>query len=77
VRFARAGAVGAIAYLFVLPEYTDLRLGLVLVPFAAVGVARSVASWNALAAAELAPARSEGSRRRILRLLPGFSQIMG
>jgi hypothetical protein len=51
VRFSRAGAVGAVAYLFVLPQYTDLRLGLVLIPFAAVGAARSVGWWSALGAA--------------------------
>jgi hypothetical protein len=61
VRFARAGAIGAVGYLFLLPEYSDLRLGLVLLPFAAVGTARAIAWWNALGTADNAahgPARS-------------------
>jgi hypothetical protein len=39
---ARGGAAGAIAYLFLLPQYTALRLALVVLPFAALGVARAV-----------------------------------
>lgn len=39
---ARGGAVGAVAYLFLLPQYTALRLALVVLPFAALGVARAV-----------------------------------
>ncbi|MFL5953201.1 MAG: hypothetical protein ACJ76I_03725 [Gaiellaceae bacterium] len=50
VRFARGGAIAALAYLLVLPEYTDLRLGLVLLPFAAVGTARAIAWWTSLGA---------------------------
>lgn len=39
---ARGGALASIAYLFVLPQYTDLRLALVVLPFAALGAARAV-----------------------------------
>ena len=42
LRLARGGALGAIAYLFLLPQYTGLRLALVLLPFAALGIARAV-----------------------------------
>jgi hypothetical protein len=38
----RGGAVGAAAYLFLLPEFTAFRLALVLLPFAALGLARAV-----------------------------------
>ncbi len=38
----RGGAVGAVAYLFLLPEFTAFRLALVLLPFAALGLARAV-----------------------------------
>jgi hypothetical protein len=46
VRFARVGALAAVAYLFLLPQFTDLRLGLVLMPFAAVGFARAISWWQ-------------------------------
>lgn len=46
VRLGRMGALAAAAYLFVLPEYTQLRLALVLLPFAALGVARAAAMWT-------------------------------
>ncbi len=38
----RGGAIGAAAYLFLLPEFTAFRLALVLLPFAAIGLARAV-----------------------------------
>jgi hypothetical protein len=41
---ARCGGIGAVAYLFLLPQATDLRLALVILPFAAIGFARAV-SW--------------------------------
>jgi hypothetical protein len=50
VTLARGGAVGAIAYLFLLPQWTALRVPLVVLPFAALGIARAV---------ELAGAREE------------------
>lgn len=81
VRFARAGAVGAIAYLFVLPQYTDLRLGLVLIPFAAVGVARSVAWWIALSPAATQTTRDEAawdtSGDRKARRIPTHRPLRG
>jgi hypothetical protein len=39
---ARGGAVGSVGYLFLLPQNTDLRLALVVLPFAALGFARAV-----------------------------------
>jgi hypothetical protein len=45
LRFVRYGAIGAAVYMLVLPEYTGLRLALVLVPFATVGLARAIAMW--------------------------------
>ncbi|HZT91189.1 MAG TPA: hypothetical protein VFA05_04035 [Gaiellaceae bacterium] len=38
----RGGALASVAYLFLLPQYTALRLALVVLPFAALGVARAV-----------------------------------
>lgn len=70
VRFARAGAVGAVAYLFLLPEYTDLRLGLVLLPFAAIGTGRAVAWWNVLAVdGTTREALAGGGRRPVAHVL--------
>ena len=40
--FVRGGALASVAYLFVLPQYTQLRLALVVLPFAALGVARAI-----------------------------------
>jgi hypothetical protein len=45
IRLMRAGATGALAYLFLLPQYTGFRLPLVLLPFAAVGLARAASLW--------------------------------
>jgi hypothetical protein len=39
---ARGGAIAAAAYIFVLPQYTQLRLALVMLPFAALGIARAI-----------------------------------
>jgi Dolichyl-phosphate-mannose-protein mannosyltransferase len=62
LRFIRYGAIGAAAYMFLLPEYTGLRLALVLVPFATVGAARAIAMWPTpeltLDRKEALPARS-------------------
>jgi hypothetical protein len=44
-RLLRAGAGAALAYLCVLPNITDFRLELTLVPFAAVGLATAVARF--------------------------------
>jgi hypothetical protein len=41
---ARCGGIGAVTYLFLLPQATDLRLALVILPFAATGFARGI-SW--------------------------------
>jgi hypothetical protein len=48
LRFMRAGALGAAAYLFLEPQYTGVRYPLVLLPFAAVGVARAISMWPKL-----------------------------
>jgi hypothetical protein len=61
--------VGAVGYLFLLPQSTELRLPLVVLPFAAIGVARAFSmarvptprtaeSRPKRAAAILSPARS-------------------
>ena len=74
VRFARMGALAGVAYLFVLPEYTQVRLGLVLLPFSAIGVGRIVAWWTALgesSRAEIAEPRLTGRRRP--EVVPTFS----
>jgi len=42
ITLIRGGAVGAVGYLFLLPQPTGLRLPLVLLPFAAVGIARGL-----------------------------------
>jgi hypothetical protein len=42
ITLIRGGAVGALGYLFLLPQPTDLRLPLVVLPFAAIGVARGI-----------------------------------
>jgi hypothetical protein len=39
----RGGALGAVGYLFLLPQSTELRLPLVVLPFAAIGFARAIA----------------------------------
>ena len=41
ITLLRGGAVGAIGYLLLLPQPSDLRLPLVMLPFAAMGVARA------------------------------------
>jgi hypothetical protein len=41
VHLARGGALGAVGYLLVFPDYTALRYPLVILPFAALGVARA------------------------------------
>ena len=38
----RGGALASVGYLFLLPQSTELRLPLVVLPFAAVGFARAV-----------------------------------
>jgi hypothetical protein len=40
ITLLRGGALGAVGYLFLLPQPTGLRLPLVLLPFAAIGIAR-------------------------------------
>jgi len=42
VHVARGGAIGAVGYLLLLPDYTALRYPLVILPFAALGVARAI-----------------------------------
>jgi hypothetical protein len=42
IALIRGGALGAVGYLFLLPQSTELRLPLVVLPFAAIGVARAV-----------------------------------
>jgi hypothetical protein len=42
ITLIRGGAVGAVGYLFLLPQSTGLRLPLVLLPFAAIGLARGI-----------------------------------
>ena len=42
-RFLRAAAVGAFAYLLLLPDYTGFRLELVVVPFVGLGIAAGAA----------------------------------
>jgi hypothetical protein len=42
ITLIRGGALGAVGYLFLLPQSTELRLPLVLLPFAAIGVARGL-----------------------------------
>jgi hypothetical protein len=49
ITLIRGGAVGAVGYLFLLPQSTDLRLPLVVLPFAAIGVARALALARAQA----------------------------
>jgi hypothetical protein len=69
ITLVRGGAVGAVGYLFLLPQSTELRLPLVVLPFAAIGVARAFSmarvptprtaeSRPKRAAAILSPARS-------------------
>jgi hypothetical protein len=43
ITLMRGGALGAVGYLFLLPQSTALRLPLVVLPFAAIGVARGIA----------------------------------
>jgi hypothetical protein len=42
ITLLRGGALGAVGYLFLLPQSTELRLPLVVLPFAAMGVARGI-----------------------------------
>ncbi len=42
ITLIRGGALGAVGYLFLLPQPTGLRLPLVLLPFAAIGIARGL-----------------------------------
>lgn len=42
VHLARGGAIGAVGYLLLLPDYTALRYPLVILPFAALGIARAI-----------------------------------
>jgi hypothetical protein len=42
ITLLRGGALGAVGYLFLLPQSTGLRLPLVLLPFAAIGIARGI-----------------------------------
>jgi hypothetical protein len=42
ITLLRGGALGAVGYLFLLPQWTELRLPLVVLPFAAIGVARGI-----------------------------------
>jgi hypothetical protein len=44
VLLVRCGGIAAVAYLFLLPQATDLRLALVILPFAAIGFVRGI-SW--------------------------------
>jgi hypothetical protein len=46
VRFCRFGALGAVVMLLLLPEFTHGRLTLVLLPFAAIGLARLLEAAN-------------------------------
>jgi hypothetical protein len=43
ITLIRGGALGAVGYLFLLPQSTGLRLPLVVLPFAAIGIARGIA----------------------------------
>jgi hypothetical protein len=52
----RGGALGAVGYLFLLPQSTGLRLPLVLLPFAAIGIARGISLARAPSRAIAAPA---------------------
>src|SRR5438270_198204 len=48
VTLARYGGIAAVAYLFLLPQATELRLSLVVLPFAAIGFARGISwAWDA------------------------------
>jgi hypothetical protein len=47
IALMRGGALGALMYLLVIPQATDLRLALVLLPFAVVGLARAIALTTA------------------------------
>jgi hypothetical protein len=49
----RGGALGAVGYLFLLPQSTELRLPLVVLPFAAMGVARGISLARAPGLARL------------------------
>jgi 4-amino-4-deoxy-L-arabinose transferase-like glycosyltransferase len=42
IDLARGGAIGAVGYLLLLPDYTALRYPLVILPFAALGAARVI-----------------------------------
>jgi hypothetical protein len=42
ITLVRGGALGAVGYLLLLPQPTELRLPLVLLPFAVIGVARGI-----------------------------------
>ena len=42
IALIRGGALGAVGYLFLLPQSTGLRLPLVVLPFAAIGIARGI-----------------------------------
>jgi hypothetical protein len=42
ITLIRGGALGAVGYLLLLPQPTELRLPLVVLPFAAIGVARGI-----------------------------------
>jgi hypothetical protein len=42
ITLIRGGALGAVGYLFLLPQPTGIRLPLVLLPFAAIGIARGL-----------------------------------
>jgi hypothetical protein len=42
ITLIRGGALGAVGYVLLLPQPTELRLPLVVLPFAAIGVARGI-----------------------------------
>ena len=56
ITLIRGGALGAVGYLFLLPQSTELRLPLVLLPFAALGFARGL-SMARVRGTEIAPPR--------------------
>jgi hypothetical protein len=57
INLARGGALGAVGYLFLLPQSTDLRLALVLLVFSALGVARGIDLARHPSTASTAPLR--------------------
>jgi hypothetical protein len=59
ITLVRGGALGAVGYLFLLPQPTGLRLPLVVLPFAAIGIARAISLARA-PSGQVAPAKPAG-----------------